>query len=99
MGQTDDVAQPGDAALGESLAKLGGDPCRRRRVVEDDGADLDRRIYPVVAVVTVDGFHRVPDDEVAGALASALEQARGGPPTGSAPASSGQADTEGGTAR
>jgi len=63
------------------------------------GADLDRRIYPVVAVVTVDGFHRVPDDEVAGALASALEQARGGPSTGSAPASSGQADTDGGTAR
>ena len=42
------------------------------------GADLVRRIFPVVAVVTVDGYHRVPDDEVATALAAALERTRGG---------------------
>jgi proteasome beta subunit len=45
------------------------------------GADLDRRIFPVVAVVTVDGYHRVPDEEVATALSTALDRTRG---TGSA---------------
>ena len=30
------------------------------------GPDLTRRIFPVVAGVTVDGFRRLPDDEVAG---------------------------------
>jgi proteasome beta subunit len=30
------------------------------------GPDLARRIYPVVAVVTGDGFRRLPDDEVGG---------------------------------
>ena len=29
------------------------------------GPDLTRRIYPVVATVTADGFRRLPDDEVA----------------------------------
>jgi proteasome beta subunit len=28
------------------------------------GPDLTRRIYPVVASVTADGFRRLPDDEV-----------------------------------
>ena len=28
------------------------------------GPDLTRRIFPVVAVVTADGFRRLPDDEV-----------------------------------
>jgi proteasome beta subunit len=63
------------------------------------GADLDRRIFPVVAVVTVDGFRRLPDEDVATALATALNRARGGGPTGSAAATSDQADTDGGTAR
>ena len=68
------------------------------------GADLDRRIFPVVAVVTVDGFRRLPDEDVATALATALSRARGGGPTGSGSvssdaANSGQADTDGGTAR
>jgi proteasome beta subunit len=58
------------------------------------GADLDRRIFPVVAVVTVDGYRRLPDDEVATALATALARARGTGPTGS-----GQAETDGGSAR
>lgn len=46
------------------------------------GPDLTRRIYPVVASVTADGFRRLPDDEV-GALAQAVVDARyeapGGP--------------------
>nr|MBA2465272.1 proteasome subunit beta [Nocardioidaceae bacterium] len=29
------------------------------------GPDLTRRIFPVVSVITGDGFHRLPDDEVA----------------------------------
>ena len=58
------------------------------------GADLVRGIFPVVAVVTVDGFHRLPDDEVATALATALERARGSGPTGS-----GRVETDGGSAR
>ncbi len=28
------------------------------------GPDLARRIYPVVAVVTADGFRRLPDEEI-----------------------------------
>jgi proteasome beta subunit len=46
------------------------------------GPDLTRRIYPVIASVTADGFRRVPDEEV-GALAQAVVDARyeapGGP--------------------
>jgi proteasome beta subunit len=30
------------------------------------GPDLSRRIFPVVAVVTADGYRRVPDDEIGG---------------------------------
>jgi proteasome beta subunit len=36
------------------------------------GADLDRRIFPMVAVVTVDGFRLVPEEAVATALVHAL---------------------------
>ena len=39
------------------------------------GPDLTRRIFPVVAVVTADGYRRVPDDEV-GALADEVIGAR-----------------------
>ncbi|HZB31495.1 MAG TPA: proteasome subunit beta [Streptosporangiaceae bacterium] len=46
------------------------------------GPDLTRRIYPVIASVTADGFRRLPDEEV-GALAQAVVDARyeapGGP--------------------
>jgi proteasome beta subunit len=46
------------------------------------GPDLTRRIYPVIASVTADGYRRLPDDEV-GALAQAVVDARyeapGGP--------------------
>jgi proteasome beta subunit len=46
------------------------------------GPDLTRRIYPMIASVTADGFRRVPDAEV-GALAQAVIDARyeapGGP--------------------
>jgi proteasome beta subunit len=56
------------------------------------GADLDRRIFPVVAVVTVDGFHRVPDEQVASALATALGRA-GGSNQGGSQASSERADS------
>jgi proteasome beta subunit len=30
------------------------------------GPDLSRRIFPVVAVVTADGYRRIPDDEIGG---------------------------------
>jgi proteasome beta subunit len=39
------------------------------------GADTVRGIYPVVAVMNADGYRRLPDDEVAGALTAALERA------------------------
>jgi proteasome beta subunit len=46
------------------------------------GPELNRRIYPVIASVTADGFRRLPDEEV-GALAQAVVDARyeapGGP--------------------
>jgi proteasome beta subunit len=29
------------------------------------GPDLSRKIYPVVATVTIEGFHRLPDSESA----------------------------------
>jgi proteasome beta subunit len=37
------------------------------------GADADRRIYPVVATVSDQGYRRVPDDELAQALATIRE--------------------------
>ncbi|MBX6769825.1 MAG: proteasome subunit beta, partial [Actinomadura rubrobrunea] len=46
------------------------------------GPDLTRRIFPVVATVTADGYRRLGEDEV-GALAQAVVEARfespGGP--------------------
>src|SRR5689334_9579849 len=39
------------------------------------GPDLARRIYPVVAVVSSDGFRRMPDDEVGG-IVNTVVQAR-----------------------
>jgi proteasome beta subunit len=36
------------------------------------GPDANRRIYPVVAEVTAEGYRRLPDDAVAAALAAAL---------------------------
>jgi proteasome beta subunit len=47
------------------------------------GPDLTRRIFPVVAAVTDDGFRRVPDDEVA-AIADAVIDARMTRPDGPA---------------
>jgi proteasome beta subunit len=48
------------------------------------GPDLARRIYPVVAVVTSDGYRRVPEDEIGGVVdrvvAARLERPDG--PTG-----------------
>jgi proteasome beta subunit len=41
------------------------------------GADYQRGIFPVVAVVTVDGYHRVTDAEVSVGLTEALERTRG----------------------
>jgi proteasome beta subunit len=40
------------------------------------GADFERRIFPVVVVVTVDGYHRLTDEDVAGGLVEALERTR-----------------------
>ncbi|WP_283137064.1 proteasome subunit beta [Rhizohabitans arisaemae] len=37
------------------------------------GPDVTRRIWPVVAVITADGFRRLPDDEVAGYVQTLLD--------------------------
>ena len=47
------------------------------------GPDLTRRIFPVVGVVTDDGFHRVPDADVA-AIADSVIDARMARPDGPA---------------
>jgi len=39
------------------------------------GPDLARKIYPVVAVVTADGYRRVPEEEI-GAVVQTVVQAR-----------------------
>jgi proteasome beta subunit len=39
------------------------------------GPDVSRRIYPVVATVTAEGYRRISDEDVAAALSAALEQA------------------------
>jgi proteasome beta subunit len=45
------------------------------------GPDLARRIYPVVAAVSADGFRRLPDEEIGGivqaVVASRLERPDG----------------------
>ena len=63
------------------------------------GADTTRGIFPVVAVVTVDGYHRVSDEDVAASLSAALDRARGSGPTGNGAAAPDQAENDGGTAR
>ena len=45
------------------------------------GPDLTRRIFPVVAVVTADGYRRIPDDEI-GAIVEAVVAARNIRPDG-----------------
>jgi proteasome beta subunit len=45
------------------------------------GPDLIRKIYPVVALVTADGFRRIPDDEV-GAIVEAIVAERYDRPNG-----------------
>ncbi|MBA2531736.1 MAG: proteasome subunit beta [Nocardioidaceae bacterium] len=47
------------------------------------GPDLTRRIFPVVIVVTDDGFRRVPDEDIA-AIADSVIDARMGRPDGPA---------------
>jgi len=37
------------------------------------GPDLTRRIYPVIGVVTEDGYHRMPDSEVAGLVQEVVD--------------------------
>ena len=47
------------------------------------GPDMSRRIYPVVATVSADGYRRMTDDEAAGyaeAVVSERMQAPDGPP-------------------
>jgi len=81
-----------------SLKKLYRDSLARRDCVtavvqalydaaDDDtatgGPDLTRRIFPVVAVVTADGYRRMPDDEVA-AVADEIVAARMTRPDGPA---------------
>jgi proteasome beta subunit len=50
------------------------------------GPDMTRRIFPVVAVITGDGYHRLPDSEVA-AIADRVIAARMDRPDGPAAAS------------
>jgi proteasome beta subunit len=47
------------------------------------GPDLTRRIFPVVAIVTGDGYRRMPDDDVA-VLADEVVAARMSRPDGPA---------------
>ena len=47
------------------------------------GPDMTRRIFPVVAVITADGYRRLPDDEVA-AIADRVIGARMNRPDGPA---------------
>jgi proteasome beta subunit len=47
------------------------------------GPDMTRRIFPVVAIITPDGYHRMPDDEVA-AIADRVIGARMDRPDGPA---------------
>jgi proteasome beta subunit len=61
------------------------------------GADYERRIFPVVAVVTVDGYHRVDDATVATGLTEALDRARSAQRPGITGA--GRTEIEGGSAR
>jgi proteasome beta subunit len=37
------------------------------------GPDLTRRIFPVVAVVTEDGYRRLPEDEIAALVRSVID--------------------------
>ncbi len=49
------------------------------------GPDVDRAIYPVVATVTVDGYHRIPDADLAAITAALRDQSdRGGAQGGGA---------------
>ncbi len=48
------------------------------------GPDLTRKIYPVVASVTSDGFRRIPDDDIAGVVAQVVDVRMSNP--GGAPA-------------
>lgn len=54
------------------------------------GPDLTRRIWPVVATVTVDGYRRVPDDEL-GTVVEAVVAGRAGDPGGSGATTTGEA--------
>ncbi|MDF5753828.1 proteasome subunit beta [Spongiactinospora sp. TRM90649] len=38
------------------------------------GPDVSRKIWPIVATITGDGFHRLPDDDVAGLVGRMLEE-------------------------
>jgi proteasome beta subunit len=49
------------------------------------GPDLTRRIFPVVAVVTVDGFRRVDDETLGGAIDQVLQSRMDNPGGPSAP--------------
>jgi proteasome beta subunit len=51
------------------------------------GPDMARRIYPVVAVVTDEGFRQVPDDDLAGVVSSIVETRMAKPSGPTAPLS------------
>jgi proteasome beta subunit len=40
------------------------------------GPDLIRRIFPIVARIDHDGYHEVPDDDVAGLVEGVVAQRR-----------------------
>ncbi|HEY8547766.1 MAG TPA: proteasome subunit beta [Acidimicrobiales bacterium] len=67
------------------------------------GPDLIRGIYPVVATITAEGFHRLPDEEVADrfrALLDSMTTTRGTTSVGAAPGAKGAATTrKGGAAK
>jgi len=53
------------------------------------GPDLTRRIFPVVASITIDGFHRLPEDEVAGITQRVVDERMTNPGGPNAPLSGG----------
>lgn len=49
------------------------------------GPDLARRIWPVVAVITADGYRRLPDEEVAGFVQTVVDSRMTSPDGPTAP--------------
>ena len=83
-----DRTRPGYAVVDLKLAGESGLACVQALydAADDDsatgGPDLTRRIFPVISVVTADGYQRMADDAVGGLVETMVEarmRAPGGP--------------------